>query len=74
MGHQACGSCVVTQMRPSCRWHVQPCRLSDEVFEMMLWKLEVSNAAATERALTFAGDRGAWWMVMQGCTIRGVSC
>lgn len=30
-------------------------RLSKPVLEMMLWKLEVHNAAATDRALAFAG-------------------
>ena len=30
-------------------------RLPEERFEMMLWRLEVTNAAATDHALAFAG-------------------
>ncbi|EFN60164.1 hypothetical protein CHLNCDRAFT_133649 [Chlorella variabilis] len=33
----------------------EPERLSEEKFEMMLWRLEISNAAATDRVLTLSG-------------------
>ncbi|KAL4429854.1 hypothetical protein ABPG77_010971 [Micractinium sp. CCAP 211/92] len=33
----------------------EPERLSEEKFEMMLWRLEITNAAATERVLTLSG-------------------
>ncbi|KAL4437402.1 hypothetical protein ABPG75_004541 [Micractinium tetrahymenae] len=33
----------------------EPERLSEEKFEMMLWRLEITNAAATERVLTISG-------------------
>ncbi|PRW60332.1 enhancer of polycomb 1 isoform A [Chlorella sorokiniana] len=33
----------------------EPERLSAEKFEMMLWRLEVTNAAATDRVLTISG-------------------
>ena len=41
---------------PSCSLApLQQERLGWEKFELMVWKLEVHNAAATDRALTFAG-------------------
>ncbi|PSC68541.1 enhancer of polycomb 1 [Micractinium conductrix] len=33
----------------------EPERLSEEKFEMMLWRLEITNAAATDRVLTLSG-------------------
>lgn len=55
--------------------HTQTCysparpqeRLPEERFELMLWKLEVSNAAATDHALAFAGAAPAERMSVAAC-------
>lgn len=38
-------------------------KLSDQLFEKMLWKLELACAEATDSALTAAGGAGSggWW-------------
>lgn len=42
-------------------------RLPEERFELMIWKLEVSNAAATDHALSFAGAAPAERMSTAAC-------
>ncbi|KDD76451.1 hypothetical protein H632_c221p0 [Helicosporidium sp. ATCC 50920] len=48
--------------------HEFPPRLPDDMFELLLWKLEVSNAAATDRALSLAGATPAERMSFAACS------
>ncbi|KAI3429860.1 hypothetical protein D9Q98_010171 [Chlorella vulgaris] len=47
----------------------EPERLSEEKFEMMLWRLETSNAAATDRVLTISGATPAEKVSVAACAI-----